>query len=52
VFFDSPYTPIVSNHPVFNTLTFDDCKHTFAENSPVILQGKEEQLPLFLMSTY
>lgn len=52
IYLDSPYSPIVSNNPLLNFLNFDSYKSTFVEGVPTVLQGKEEQLPSYLISTY
>jgi hypothetical protein len=52
IFFDSPFSPIASNNVVLNALNFDDYKNSFIEGIPTVLQGKEEQLPPYLLNTY
>lgn len=52
IYFDSPYNPIISNNPYLNTLSFDSYRYTFIENTPSTLQGKEDQLPNFLITAY
>ncbi len=51
-YFDSPNSPIVSNNAFSIASNYDDCKNTFIENVPTILQGKEDSLPLFITSAY
>jgi hypothetical protein len=52
IYLDSPYSPIVSNNFSLNFLNFDNYSSTFVESTPTVLQGKEEQLPSYLISTY
>jgi hypothetical protein len=49
---DSPYSPVASNNPLTRLLAFDDYKNNFAGDTPLLLQGKEDQLPNFLTSIY
>lgn len=52
VYFDSPFSPIISNNPNVSSLNYDNYRNTFIENSPTALQGKEEQIPSYLLNTY
>jgi hypothetical protein len=52
IYFDSPYTPVVSNNPFVKTMGYDDCVNVFTEDVPVVLQGKEELIPNFLPLVY
>lgn len=50
--FDYPYSPIFSNNLLITPFNYDSHKHTFVENTPTILQGKEELMPFFLPNIY
>lgn len=50
--FDYPYSPVLSNNLSINPLNYDSHENTFIENTPTILQGKEELMPNFLTSIY
>lgn len=50
--FDYPYSPITSNHPVMDTIDYDNLKHSTIEGIPTVLQGKEELMPNFLATIY
>jgi heme/copper-type cytochrome/quinol oxidase subunit 2 len=52
LYFDSPYSPIVSNNPFIEAKGYDDCVNVFTEDTPVVLQGKEELMPNFLPLVY
>lgn len=50
--FDYPYSPIASSNPSIYTLDYDNLNNTDIENSPSVLQGKEEIMPTFLANIY
>lgn len=50
--FDYPYSPILSNNLSVNPLNYDSHENTFIEDTPSILQGKEELMPNFLTNIY
>jgi hypothetical protein len=52
VYYDFPYSPIVSNNPSVVSLNFDNPKFSFIDGTSTVLQGKEEQLPSYLTSIY
>lgn len=52
IYLDSPNSPIMSNNPHISTLNFDSSKDTFIEDVPTFFQGKEDQLPAHLVTTY
>lgn len=49
---DYPYSPINSSNANINSLNFDSHKFTFVENTPTVLQGKDELIPSFIPSIY
>jgi hypothetical protein len=51
-YFDTPFSPITTNNLKLSALDYDNFKHTFVSGTPTFLQGKEEQLPVYLMNTY
>lgn len=52
IYFDSPFAPIVSNNPLVSSLNYDDCRNTFVEDTPTVLQSKDEFMPTFVPSIY
>jgi hypothetical protein len=52
VSFDYPYSPVASSHPLITALDYDNLNNTDIENSPSVLQGKEEIMPVFLTNIY
>lgn len=52
VFIDYPHSPVISNNPKLSLMAYDNYKDTFIENTPTPLQGKEEQMPFFLLNIY
>ena len=49
---DYPSSPIFSNNPIFSKINYDDSKFSFIKNSPIILQTKEDSLPLSIPTIY
>lgn len=52
LFFDYPYSPIISNHCTINSINYDDLSNSFSNETPTVLQGKEELMPAFLPNAY
>jgi len=52
IYFDSPFTPIVSNNFLTSALNFDSYKYTSVNGVAGMLQGKEEQLPAYFTNAY
>jgi len=49
---DYPYAPVSSNNSGANVLNYDNHKLTFVDNTPSVLQGKEELIPVSISSIY
>ena len=52
IYSDYPHAPIISNNPSLNFLDYDNYKNTLLEDIPTPLQGKEEQMPFYLLNVY
>jgi len=52
LYFDAPHSPIVSNNPLIKAVNYDDCLNVFTEDTPIVLQGKEELMPNFVPLVY
>jgi heme/copper-type cytochrome/quinol oxidase subunit 2 len=51
VFIEYPYSPIISNNFKISLLDYDNYKNTLTD-TPIALQGKEELIPNFILSSY
>lgn len=52
IFFDYPYSAVISNNPSTNVTDYDNLNKTNIADIPTVLQGKEESTPLFLSNLY
>jgi len=52
IFFETPYAPITSTHPLISSLNYDSTKNTNVEGFPILLQSKEDLTAAFVFSTY
>lgn len=49
---DSPLSPIASSNVTISSKNYDNLKFVYAEETPIVLQGKEEVTPTSLTSIY
>jgi hypothetical protein len=52
VYFDYPHSPIFSSNTECDSLDYDTFETSFDSSTPLLFQGKEELMPLFLTTTY